>query len=43
VHRWVRAREAGRTQEEIALREVLQAAQPALFRYLKRVMGAEGR
>jgi hypothetical protein len=43
VHRWVRAREAGDTQQEIALRKVLQTGQPALFRYLKRVVGAEGR
>jgi hypothetical protein len=43
VHRWVRAREAGDTQQEIALRKVLQTAQPALLGYLKRVVGAEGR
>jgi hypothetical protein len=43
VHRWMRAREASQTQEEIALRKVLQAAQPALFRYVKRVVGPVGR
>jgi hypothetical protein len=43
VHRWVRARETGRAQDEIALRKVLQAGQPALFRYLKRMVGPDGR
>jgi hypothetical protein len=42
VHRWVRAREAGNAQEELSLRKTLQAAQPALFRYLKRMVGTTG-
>jgi hypothetical protein len=41
VHRWVRTREAGRTEDEIALRKVLQSSQPVLLRYLKRVVAAE--
>jgi hypothetical protein len=35
VHRWIDARRAKRTEEEIALRKMLQAHSPALFRQLK--------
>ena len=43
AHRWARAREAGLQHEEIALRKMLQAGQPALFRYLKRVVAVQRR
>jgi hypothetical protein len=36
VHRWIHARRAGRTEEEVALRRALQASQPILFSYLMR-------
>ena len=36
VHRWIDARRANRSTDELALRKALQAAQPVLFRYLKR-------
>lgn len=36
VHRWIDARRGGRGEEELALRKVLQADQPLLFRQLKR-------
>jgi hypothetical protein len=35
VHRWIDARRAKRTDEEITLRKMLQALSPALFRQLK--------
>lgn len=35
VHRWIDARRARRSDEEIALRKMLQARSPALFRQLK--------
>jgi hypothetical protein len=35
VHRWIDARRAKRTDEEIALRKMLQALSPPLFRQLK--------
>jgi hypothetical protein len=35
VHRWIDARRAKRAEEEIALRKMLQASSPALFRQLK--------
>jgi hypothetical protein len=35
VHRWIDARRAKRAEEEIALRKMLQAQSPALFRQLK--------
>jgi hypothetical protein len=35
VHRWIDARRAKRTAEEITLRKMLQALSPALFRQLK--------
>jgi hypothetical protein len=36
VHRWIDARRANRTADELALRKTLQADHPVLFRYLKR-------
>jgi hypothetical protein len=36
VHRWIDARRADRTADELALRKALQTAHPVLFRYLKR-------
>jgi hypothetical protein len=36
VHRWIDARRANRTGDELALRKTLQADHPLLFRYLKR-------
>lgn len=36
VHRWIDARRANRTADELALRKMLQADHPVLFRYLKR-------
>jgi hypothetical protein len=36
VHRWVQARRARRQQDELALRKILQANHPPLFRLLKR-------
>ncbi len=36
VHRWIDARRANRTADELALRKMLQAEHPVLFRYLKR-------
>jgi len=36
VHRWIDARRANRTADELALRRTLQADHPVLFRYLKR-------
>ena len=36
VHRWIDARRANRTADELALRKALQADHPVLFRYLKR-------
>ena len=38
VHRWVQARRAGRSEEEIAMRRQLQAGQVVLFGYLKRTV-----
>ncbi|MGO9930734.1 MAG: hypothetical protein ACLPV8_02830 [Steroidobacteraceae bacterium] len=35
VHRWIDARRANRTADELALRKTLQASHPVLFRYLK--------
>jgi len=35
VHRWIQARRANRHSDELALRKVLQAGHPTLFRYLK--------
>jgi len=35
VHRWIDARRANRTADELALRKTLQAHHPVLFRYLK--------
>ena len=35
VHRWIQARRASRHTEEMALRKILQANHPVLFRYLK--------
>jgi hypothetical protein len=39
VHRWIEARRAGRSDEEMALRKALQAGNPMLFRYLKQSLG----
>lgn len=39
VHRWIEARRAQKRDDELALRKVLQASQPVLFRYLKSVVG----
>jgi len=36
VHRWIDARRANRSADELALRKTLQADHPVLFRYLKR-------
>jgi hypothetical protein len=36
AHRWIDARRANRTADELALRKTLQADNPVLFRYLKR-------
>jgi hypothetical protein len=36
VHRWIDARRANRTADELALRKMLQADHPTLFRCLKR-------
>jgi hypothetical protein len=36
VHRWIDARRANRSADELALRKTLQAYHPVLFRYLKR-------
>jgi hypothetical protein len=36
VHRWIDARRANRSADELALRKALQADHPVLFRYLKR-------
>ena len=36
VHRWIDARRANRSADELALRKTLQANHPVLFRYLKR-------
>ena len=36
VHQWIDARRAKHTDEEIALRKILQSQNPALFRQLKR-------
>jgi hypothetical protein len=36
VHRWIDARRANRSADELALHKALQANHPALFRYLKR-------
>jgi len=38
VHRWIDARRANRTADELALRKALQADHPVLFRYLKRIV-----
>ena len=38
VHRWIDARRANRTADELALRKTLQAGQPVLFRYLKQTV-----
>lgn len=38
IHRWVHARRANRSQEEIGLRKMLQASHPVLFRALKRTV-----
>jgi hypothetical protein len=38
IHRWVHARRANRSQEEIDLRKMLRASHPALFRALKRTV-----
>jgi hypothetical protein len=35
VHRWIHARRAKRQSDELALRKILQAGHPALFRLLK--------
>jgi hypothetical protein len=35
VHRWIDARRANRSADELALRKTLQADHPVLFRYLK--------
>jgi hypothetical protein len=35
VHRWIHARRAHRSQEELALRKTLQSSQPLLFELLK--------
>jgi hypothetical protein len=35
VHRWIDARRANRSADELALRKALQADHPVLFRYLK--------
>ncbi len=37
VHRWIHARRANRTNEDLALRKVLQASHPMLFSLLKRL------
>lgn len=39
VHQWIEARRAQKRDDELALRKALQASQPLLFRYLKRVVG----
>ena len=36
VHRWIDARRANRSADELALRKTLQSDHPVLFRYLKR-------
>ena len=38
VHRWIDARRANRSADELALRKTLQADQPVLFRYLKQTV-----
>lgn len=38
IHRWVHARRANRSQEEIDLRKMLRASHPVLFRALKRTV-----
>lgn len=38
VHRWIDARRANRSADELALRKTLQADHPVLFRYLKRTV-----
>jgi hypothetical protein len=38
VHRWIDARRAHRSADELALRKALQAGHPVLFRYLKQTV-----
>jgi hypothetical protein len=42
VHRWLNARREKQHEEEIAVRRLLQQRHPALFRLLKRAVGADG-